>query len=226
MSATAAPGTESGDRASFLARLRAGRVEHPHHNAAHPLPAPNDGIPIVVSHQLDEQDITGSFCRNAAAVKVHVHRAADRSAMADAVAAIVASTGATTAVASGQPLAVEVADLLRGLGVEVRPISVENSSRADLGVTVACGAIATTGTIVQRSDEVGGRTGSLLVTTHLVIVPADDIVASSAQMIRRFGDRPMPSNVVLVTGPSKSGDIEQIIVTGVHGPLTVEAIVV
>ncbi len=59
------------------------------------------------------------------------------------------------------------------------------SAAADLGVTSATAAIATTGTLVQDSHELGGRTASLLPPAHLCLVPASRIVATSAEVLRR-----------------------------------------
>jgi L-lactate dehydrogenase complex protein LldG len=105
----------------------------------------------------------------------------------------------------------------------VSGVSVRNSAEAGLGVTSAVAAIATTGTVVQDSHAAGGRSVSLLPPVHLCVLPASRIVATSAEVLRPLGDgRTLPSNLVLVTGPSRSGDIEQIMTLGVHGPLAVE----
>ena len=79
---------------------------------------------------------------------------------------------------------------------------------------------------MQHSGAAGGRTASLLPPVHLCILPASRIVASTTDVLRGLGDgRVLPSNLAIITGPSRSGDIEQIIALGVHGPLEVRVVV-
>ena len=60
---------------------------------------------------------------------------------------------------------------------------------------------------------------------HLCVVRASRVVASTAEVLRALGDgRELPSNLALITGPSRSADIEQIIALGVHGPLEVRVV--
>ena len=226
MSGDHLPPGESGDRTAFLGRIRRRTAAAPPPNLAHPPPAPLTGPPpIARSVLLDADDLVGSFCRNALEIKAGVHRVTSAEELAAVVDAVVARLGVRRAVASKQPEAWAVVERLTAAGVDVQPLSRDASAAADLGVTVATAAIATTGTVVQRSDVVGGRTASLLPPVHLCLVPASCIVANSADVLRRLGDEPLPSNVVLITGPSRSADIEQIIAMGVHGPVAVELVV-
>ncbi len=120
---------------------------------------------------------------------------------------------------SVEPEAVAVGAELRALAVEVEPLSIETAARADLGVTSATYGLATTGTVVQESAVAGGRTASLLPPVHLCVLPATRLVPSTSAVLRGLGaPGRLPSNLVLITGPSRSGDIEQIITLGVHGP--------
>ena len=218
-------GTETGDRTAFLARLRERLADGVPENAAHPLPPALDGVPLVRSNRLDPSDVVGSFIRNAEATRAVVHdRTVDDGHVPDDVLAeFVERHAVRRAVVSREPEAVHVGRRLEALGVEVAPVSIAASSRADIGITSAVAAIATTGTLVQDSHEVGGRSVSLLPPVHLCVLPADRIVPTSAEVLRRLGDgRALPSNLVLITGPSRSGDIEQIMALGVHGPLVVE----
>ena len=59
---------DTGDRAAFLERLRARLVGDIPANAAHPMPPPLDGVPLVRSVRLDPDDIVGSFIRNPGAM--------------------------------------------------------------------------------------------------------------------------------------------------------------
>ena len=107
-----------------------------------------------------------------------------------------------------------MADYLPGTGVG-----------ADLGVTSAIAAVAATGSVVVDAAAAGGRGASLLPTVHLCVVPRARLVATPSDVLRR-GAMPLPSNRVLVTGPSRTGDIEQIITLGVHGPTAVHVLLV
>jgi L-lactate dehydrogenase complex protein LldG len=222
-----AAGTETGDRAAFVARLRERLAGGVPENVAHPLPPPLDAVPLVRSDRLDAGDVVGSFIRNAEATRAVVHDVTvdDGQVPDDLLADVVARHHVRRAVVSRQPEAEHVGVRLRRLGVDVAPISIEASSAADLGVTSAMSAIATTGTLVQDSHLVGGRSVSLLPPVHLCVLPVDRIVPTSAEVLRGLGDgRALPSNLVLITGPSRSGDIEQIMALGVHGPLAVEIV--
>ncbi len=217
----------SSDRESLLARLRSRATADGHANLAHPMPPDSVvAVPEVVSTTVDPDDLVASFVRAATAVGAVVHVISDSAAMSSAVDAIVARHGVRRAVASKQREAWPIVELLSAAGVEVTPFDRVAASEADLGVSVASGAIATTGTIVQRSDEVGGRTVSLLPRVHLCVVPASGLVVSSADVLRGLGDEILPSNLLLVTGPSKSADIESTLVIGVHGPAALELVLV
>lgn len=217
---------ESGDRAAFLGRLRGRLAGGVPANAAHPLPGPlTDGVPRAVSSLLDPNDLVGSFVRNADAARVVVHRVDGTEVPAEYVDELVAAHSLTRAVVSREPEAQQVGALLLARGVEVLDVGKDASASAGLGVTGAIAGLATTGTVVQHSGRAGGRTASLLPPVHLCVLPASRIVASTAEVLRHLGAQQLPSNVALITGPSRSGDIEQIIALGVHGPLEVRVVV-
>ena len=192
-------------------------------NVAHPVPGPLDGIPVVQSHLLDDGDLVGSFIRNAFAARAAVIDIDAERVPDDVLARFVEQRLVRRAVVSREPEALDIGERLTALGVMVDSVSAAASANADLGVTSAVAALATTGTIVQDSGVAGGRTASLLPPVHLCVLPASRIVASTADVLRTLGDRrSLPSNIVLITGPSRSGDIEQIMALGVHGPIAVE----
>lgn len=88
---------------------------------------------------------------------------------------------------------------------------------ADAGVTAAKFALADTGSIGIASGENHARLVSLLPPVHIVLLSERVLVAD---LIRWEPEQPkdMPSQIVIVSGPSKTADIEQTLVVGAHGP--------
>ncbi len=86
---------------------------------------------------------------------------------------------------------------------------------AALGVSLARGAVAETGSLVLDARD--GRRTQLLPPTHLVWVRATEVHATLRDALRTLGGD-LPSACGLHSGPSKSADIGQILVRGVHGP--------
>lgn len=89
----------------------------------------------------------------------------------------------------------------------------------DAAVTHACGAIAETGTVVLRPDADQPRLMSLLPPIHVVLLKLADIADNMAGlMAAQDWAGTMPTNLLLISGPSKTADIEQTLAYGVHGP--------
>lgn len=88
---------------------------------------------------------------------------------------------------------------------------------ADIGITSANIAIAETGTLLVCSEEGQERISSLLPQIHVAVITAAQIVPDLLDAIPSL-PQPLPSSTVLITGPSKTGDIELQLTTGVHGP--------
>lgn len=97
----------------------------------------------------------------------------------------------------------------------------------DAGITGVECAIAETGTLVCQSGSGRARGGSLIPPLHIALVQAAQIVPDLYDALAKVGARPeLPANVNLITGPSKTADIEGILVTGVHGPREVHVVLV
>lgn len=86
---------------------------------------------------------------------------------------------------------------------------------APLGISWALGAVAETGSVIVSSEE--GRRLQLLPPTHLAFIPQGKVFGTLAEALAEFKDR-LPSALALHSGPSKSADIGQVMVRGVHGP--------
>jgi L-lactate dehydrogenase complex protein LldG len=99
----------------------------------------------------------------------------------------------------------------------------------DLGVAAPDWAIAETGTLVYASGPAQTRSATLLPPVHLAVVDAEcvlhDLLDLPARLTGRSVDGVLPRNVALVTGPSKTGDIELKLTTGVHGPGAVHVLI-
>jgi L-lactate dehydrogenase complex protein LldG len=89
---------------------------------------------------------------------------------------------------------------------------------ADAGLSEAGAAVAETGSIVCRAGVGEARGISLVPQLHLAIVRKRVIVADMLDCVRLGWAAPPPSALVMVTGPSKTADIEGVLVRGVHGP--------
>lgn len=89
----------------------------------------------------------------------------------------------------------------------------------DAGFTVARSGIAATGTLVIAPDAATPRTVSLAPPLHICLVYASTLHADlhAAARAERWADG-MPANLVLVSGPSKTSDIQQTLAYGAHGP--------
>jgi L-lactate dehydrogenase complex protein LldG len=120
-----------------------------------------------------------------------------------------------------------------GLEVEARRPKRDESQGADLvGITGCLCALAETGTLVLASAADTPASTHLLPETHVAIVPASRIVAGmedafALMRAERGGVAAMmPRALNMVSGPSRTGDIEQTIVLGAHGPYRVHVVIV
>lgn len=91
----------------------------------------------------------------------------------------------------------------------------------DAGITTCEALISQTGSILVSSATCGGRGLSILPHVHVVIATVDQIVPTLGDALHQAKERHagrMPSMLSFITGPSRTGDIERILVLGAHGP--------
>jgi L-lactate dehydrogenase complex protein LldG len=199
---------KSGDRADAIAAADRYVAAHTH--------GPRPSMPT---------DLAAHFMKRAVDLGSTAERIADRSEIPTAVARYLPET------AAGAPRTgvcwPELADLdwkAAGIDAEARPATGDDR----LGITGAFCAIAETGTLVVLSGADTPTATTLLPDTHVAAVRADRVVAGMEEafaLIRRERDTP-PRAINMISGPSRTGDIEQTIVLGAHGPFRVHIVVV
>ena len=87
------------------------------------------------------------------------------------------------------------------------------------GATEADFGIAETGTVVEVSGPGRSRLASLLPEFHLVVLPVSRLRSGLGEVLSEIESRGIPgAAVTLITGPSRTADIEQVLTIGVHGP--------
>jgi L-lactate dehydrogenase complex protein LldG len=107
----------------------------------------------------------------------------------------------------------------QGLTIEARP----TAGHDRLGITGSFCAIAETGTLVFTTGAATPTATALLPDTHVAVVRADRVVSGmeEAFALVRTAHGGMPRAMNMMSGPSRTGDIEQTIVLGAHGPFRV-----
>ncbi len=176
------------------------------------------------------------------------HRVSSLEDLERVIGSIMDAAEATSIVLSRNPLLVELglAERLRAQGksVAIWPSLAlgapedegtrfrEASFSAAVGITGLDFALAETGSLVVSSRTEGSQLGSLAPPIHIALYRRSQAVGSLDEVLDRLplsSQRKAPTpgrSVVFITGPSRTADIEQILVRGVHGPREVHAILV
>jgi L-lactate dehydrogenase complex protein LldG len=151
-------------------------------------------------------------------------------ASTDPRAVVAAAIAGKTAVASNAPFLAEcgitnLPGVRSGISDrdELRAICVT----ADVGITSADYALADTGTLVMMSSPQEARLISLLPPAHIAVVPRSRLLTGLDELFTLLPDpSALTSSLVFITGPSRTADIELILVRGVHGPGHITVLIV
>ena len=129
------------------------------------------------------------------------------------------------ALGAGGPLHDGLAPALQGLTLRrfdrplAGPWKAELFDAIDAGVTSAAAGVADTGTLVLRPGPDEARTLSLVPPVHVAVLRASTLYAGLPAAMRALSPQAeMPTNLLLITGPSKTADIQQTLAYGAHGP--------
>jgi len=179
------------------------------------------------------------------------HRAADRQGLEETLRTILSQANAASVVLSRNPLLAELAlePLFRnwGMGVsvwqasrEVDALGSDGSTKvfgeasfaAQVGITGVEFALAETGSLIVTSWTEGAQLASLAPPVHVALYRRPQLAASLDEVLERLTHGGAPGqalpgrSLVFITGTSRTADIEQILIRGVHGPGELHAVLV
>lgn len=218
------------DPQAFLARVRAA-LGHAETVAPPPPPAVDESIARLAR---PGDNLVELFAKRAALVgmKVQIIKTTELNVT---IYAVLAEHNAKRVVVGlgTMPQGVSIKDSLRRKGIEVvdwksKP-GLEAQYDTDAGITDVHAALAETGTMICCSDLGHSRGLSLVPPVHIAIVRQSDILPDMLDFwarLRGIAGKDLPSSMAFITGPSKTADIEGVLVTGVHGPGVVQILVV
>ncbi len=169
-------------------------------------------------------DLLAAFVAHAAPLGIRVDRAAHAAAAVAIVATITAELDAPSPILSRElaTAAPNLATALRDAGIDWRSPGDPASTRdAPLGISLAHLAVAETGSVLLAETALADRAVGMLSVAHLVVCPTHALVPSlteAAEPLRAASTRPGGGYATLVTGPSRTADIERVLTVGVQGP--------
>ncbi len=224
------------ERENIFARIRealsveAPRPDHAHdatsakHRGGEPmiLPSPADHrrvMPLVGASVVEQLAL---FQKNANDLRADFRLVKDIEALV-ADLKIVSSTEKWQRVAAHRAELTDSACKALGLPALLTDTTFDHQElgRCDAGITECDALIAQTGSVVLTSRSAGGRSLSVLPPHHVVLARRSQLVpdlpAAFALLKSKYGTN-YPSMMSIITGPSRTGDIERILVLGAHGP--------
>jgi L-lactate dehydrogenase complex protein LldG len=102
-----------------------------------------------------------------------------------------------------------------------RPFNVAELEASDAGITECDALIAQTGSVLVTNRSAGGRALSVLPPHHVVLARREQLIRdlpAAFELLKKKYAANYPSMISFITGPSRTGDIERILVLGAHGP--------
>jgi L-lactate dehydrogenase complex protein LldG len=183
---------------------------------------------IPARGRLDREGRVALFCQMAEKVSATVRRLDGIEAVPLAVAKHLRRHNLPMRVRTGADPALDALPWENEPHLERRIGASDGSDLVSLSRAVA--GVAETGTLVLLSGADNPTTLNFLPDTHIVVVAADDIAGDYETIWERlrglYGAAELPRTVNLVTGPSRSADIEQTLILGAHGPRALHVLVV
>lgn len=197
------------------------------------LSAPESDFSVMTGRGWTPAERLARFESMITAVHGEVHHAA-RGEWTQTLAAVLRDKGVTRlGVGRDHPVAVEARAALGDSGVtlvdadrDIAAWSREQFETLEAGLTSTRGAIAETGSLWLWPTPDEPRRLSLVPPLHIAVLDAEAIEDTFFDVIEAHGwAQGMPTNALLISGPSKTADIEQTLAYGVHGPRELVVIV-
>ncbi len=217
-------------REAFLQRVRQAVQQGNRPGSAAPLEPRGS-----VGYQGAGPDPVACFGTALTAAGGHFCLVADREAAAARVLELVRAKGSHRALLGRAPLlgSLRLADRLSEAGVEVVPVDAFTAANArapffaaDIGISGVAYLIAETGSLVMRTAPEQPRSVSLLPPVHVAVAERSQLLPDLFDLFAKLRPEEMPACLTLITGPSKTGDIELRLVTGVHGPGEIHVVLI
>jgi L-lactate dehydrogenase complex protein LldG len=182
-------------------------------------------------------DLPQRFCEMLTAVGGKANLVADSEAAAGRVMDLVQAKNSRRILLGRGPVLdqLQLPERLRSRGLEVAVVDAlalaterDTFFQADIGISGVENAIAETGTLVMASRRHDPRSLSLLPAVHIAVLKQRQLVPDLFDLFANWevDKDQLPSCLTLITGPSKTGDIELKLVTGVHGPGELHAVII
>jgi L-lactate dehydrogenase complex protein LldG len=220
---------------TVLARIRQGLNPGATEQPTDPAVAPAQA---TAPRTLDADELRAQFIAALSAVRGNAIEASDEAGAVEKIAELLRSAGLPSA-AIGEGLTTDSASAAVRLardGCQITKISRQNGTHGglketlsviDAGIVEADYAIASTGTLVMVADAARPRSLSLLPPINIVLLRSSRILPDLAAVLRTIGPQTIAAHsMVLVTGPSRTADIEKRIVIGVHGPKELHVVII
>ena len=183
---------------------------------------------IPARGQLPPNERVELFCAMAEKLFVSVEPLKNRDDVPDAVATYLREHNLPSSIRMGEDSRLAAMPWQKQRALEVKRGPSDGSDAA--GVSHAFGGIAETGTVLMVSGADNPTTINFLPEHHIIVIDAaeieGDLEAALAKVRKLYGKGEMPRTVNLISGPSRSGDIEQKLILGAHGPRARHLIVV
>lgn len=216
-------------RDQILADIRnALRTPSERHGAADPVPSPAAFRAAMPRVPADLEGRIGLFAACSEKLKTRLLRVPDAAAASAVLAEMAQAEAWRSAIRQPEALVEGITGPL-GLGCLAPGGDPDAMAACEVGFTRALALVAQTGSVLVTPAHAGGRAASVLPPHHVVLATAADLVADLPEAYDRLvAAHPdgLPSFASLITGPSRTGDVERILVLGAHGPKRLTVVLV